>query len=202
MKKFLVTLVAGIFLLGMTTTASATELLYTASTGGPTTYTLNFTLNNNTLPNSIQWLSVYFGQTPPAPDPDHGLVFTQTQSFSNLVPDFNGNFAPPGWFSYSLEPTAIDNPGVFNSDATGAGLAPLGSLSGFTVTFDMQQGATFRDLYFLVGDLVQVGQDLTYNILDSGSTVYSQPSGVPEPSTVLLLGAGLAGLAYFKRKKC
>ena len=191
MKKFIVTLVAGIFLMGMTTTASATKILYTAS-GGPLTYTLNYTVENNTLPDSIQWLSIYFGQT------SDGLNFTQTQMFSNFVPDDTGVSAPPGWFSYSFEPTAIDNPGIYNSDATGSGIAPGGSQGGFTVTFDMQQGATYDHLFFLVGNFDQAGG---YNILDSGYTQPLQISGVPEPSTLLLLGAGLAGLAFIRRKR-
>jgi hypothetical protein len=118
--------------------------------------------------------------------------------FSNFVPDDSGVSAPPGWFSYSFEPTAIDNPGIYNSDAAGSGIAPLGSLGGFTVTFDMQQGATYNHLFFLVGNFDQTGG---YNILDDGYTQPFQVSGVPEPSTLLLLGAGLAGLAFIRRKR-
>ena len=193
MKKIIVTLVAGIFLMGMATTASATKLLYTAA-GGPTTFTLNYTVQNDTLTDPIQWLSVYFGQT------SDGLNFTQTQMFSNFVPDDTGVSAPPGWFSYSFEPTAIDNPGIYNSDVEplGSGIAPGGSKGGFAVTFDMQQGATYNHLFFLVGNFDQAGG---YNILDDGYTQPFQVSGVPEPSTLLLLGAGIAGLAFFRRKR-
>ena len=191
MKKLIVTLVAGIFLMGMTTTAFATRMLYSAS-GGPTTFTLNYTVQNDTLADSIQWLSVYFGQT------TDGMNFTQTQMFSNFVPDSsNSIFAPPGWLPYSFEPTAVDNPGIFNSDATGSGIAPLGSLGGFKVTFNKQPGATYDHLYFLVGNYDPNGG---YNTLDSG---YTRPiiTGTPEPSTFLLVGAGLAGLAFIRRKR-
>ncbi len=192
MKKFMIIMLAGMILVGMATTASATHLRYSVAGSMPPAYTLNFTVQNDTLTDPIQWLSIYFGQT------SDGLNFTQTESFSNFIPDSNGVSLPSGWFSYSFEPSAIDNPGIYNSDAIGSGIVSGGSFGGFTVSFTMQPGGTFDRLYYQVGTINQATGD--YSTTDTGYTELQGGSSVPEPSTFLLLGAGLGGLIFIRRK--
>ena len=195
LRNMLVTVAAAIALFGVVTSAQATKIEYTAANNGGNNYTLDFTVKNDTLGSSIQWLSIFFGQT------SDGLNYNGTTAFSNFSPDLNGVSSPSGWFSYSYEPTAIDNPGQFNSDASGSGIAVGGSKSGFLVSFDMLAGGIYDNLFFKVGTFDPNGGG--YLDGDFGYTTFNDNGGnpVPEPSTMLLLGAGIGGLAFFRRKK-
>jgi len=50
------------------------------------------------------------------------------------------------------------------------------------------------------GGLSFYGPDNGYNYLSLNS-IFSTPDSVPVPSTILLLGSGLAGLAFYRRKR-
>jgi len=81
------------------------------------------------------------------------------------------------------------NPGA---PPIGTDIAPNSSLGGFSFEFDYQAGmlpfdATFVNPY-----------DLDNPFVVSGTT--APKSSIPEPSTILLLGSGLVGLAGLRRK--
>ncbi len=82
------------------------------------------------------------------------------------------------------------NPGA---PPVGTDIVPDTSLSGFGFEFDYQAGmlpfdATFVNPY-----------DLDNPFVVSGTT--APKSSIPEPSTILLLGSGLAGLAMIRKRR-
>lgn len=201
MKKFVLFMTALVFAISISTVAMATTIEYSATnngagtTLGTTNYTLEFEVINDTLSEDIEWFSVLFGQT------TDGWNFDNYDQFSNFLPDDWGLGPAPqplDWFSYSFEPCAIDLPGQFNSDADFDGIAPGGSLGGFTVSFDWTGVGSYDHLYFEVGRFD--GWD--YEWLDDGYTELPDPGTdpVPEPGTMILLVVGLFGLGFLKKR--
>lgn len=169
--------------------AFATQIEYTATNNGGGNYTLVYNVINDTLSQDIGGFSIYFGQTA------DGLNFTNSFAFDHFTPGDQ----PVGWDSYSFEPSAIELPGQFNSDAMGAGIASGASLGGFTVSFDWTGAGSYDGLFFEVFDA-----DGNFSILDTGYTTLGGGNGtapVPEPATMLLFGTGLGGVAFFRKIK-
>lgn len=191
-KKGLLGMVVALMFMASASMSWATTIEYTATDNGLGNYTLVYEVTNDTLSDDIAWLSIFFGQT------TDGLNFNNYDQFSNFSPDYDGDGTEPqptGWFSYSFEPSpAIDLPGQFNSDVViGSGIGTGTSLGGFTVSFDWTGVGSYDDLYYEVG---------TSSTIDTGYTVQSGgPAPVPEPATILLVSAGLAGIGFLRRKK-
>lgn len=122
---------------------------------------------------------------------DFFLYFDSTVTLSVILSpadwDFNSNESPPAsgnyhdfidWFS-----TLPGEP------PTGADIAPGGFLGGFSLTSDTRLASLSYDVFL-------TNPDPTLDpVLYSGNT-----ASVPEPSTVLLIGSGLIGLAGLRRR--
>jgi hypothetical protein len=185
MKKILVFL-AVLMMIGAAGSASASKIEYTDANLGGGRYALVFDVFNESLSDAIEWFSIYF--------PDG--------SFTGFSPDANGvgpETQPAGWVSYSFEPSAIDLQGQFNSDRDSAsGIATGSHLDGFTVTFNRTGVGSYDGLYYEVGYFDGSGDYLLSG--DGYTEKKNQIPGVPEPGTMALLFAGLAGLGFIKKR--
>jgi PEP-CTERM motif-containing protein len=133
--------------------------------------------------------------------------YTVTNDLSaSVIREFNIYFNPDlyqllevvvpgvsGWTEQVVEPVpfttaTIPQDGFFNAIAgSGMEIGPLASLGGFSVSFE-----------WLGFDTPSANDFQGFDYLTAPYTG-SEPPPVPEPGTFLLLGAGIAGLAGYKR---
>jgi hypothetical protein len=112
--------------------------------------------------------------------------------------------------TYSIAATlAFDSPDIA-ANGTGGGLfgTIFGIISGGTLFWDQ---TTMPDLFSIAGNLISInfengikfgcGDTATVHAYIKNHGGCPDPTPTPEPASLLLLGAGLAGLGYIRRKK-
>lgn len=125
------------------------------------------------------------------------FLFTPTGFGILANDDFNGDFAA---LLGNLIPSLA--PGEYLLAITGSDLDPIGNfgeifpdVGGFTLP-DSFRGT--QPLVTFLGGPSQVG---TYTINLTGASFVAQPTAVPEPATIFLLGTGLAGIGAALRRR-
>lgn len=176
MKRFffIVPVVASLMLCG--TSASATTISYDANNIGGNTWEYSYTVENDTLSQDIEELTIFF---------EYGLYANLT--VTSPVAD---------WDELTVEPVEIlgsPQDGFYDALALVSGIAPGSSMGGFSLSFDWLGAGTPGGQYFESVD------PLTFSAVDSGITTAAQSQSVPEPGTLLLLGSG--GLAFVGFRK-
>ena len=170
MKKILTLFIAIVLFLGITSTANATTILYDVSNLSGSTWEYNYTVKNDSLGVDIEEFTVWFDYT----------------LYENLAV----TSAPSDWDPIVIEPDAsLPDDGFYDALALVSGIAPGASETGFSASFDWLGIGTPGSQFFEIVD------PNTFATLDSGNT-----APIPEPSTFLLMGIGLAGLVGYRRK--
>ncbi len=151
--------------------AIATTINYDVTNVSGNTWQYNYTVNNDTLGFDIDEFTVYF---------DFGVY----QNLSVIS-------APLTWDPVVVEPgNFLNNDGYYDSLALLGGVAPGGSLGGFSVRFDYLGTGNPGAQFFEIVDPVD------FSVLDSGLTNF-----IPVPPAVWLFGTGLIGLMAVARRK-
>lgn len=176
---FFILIVAAVFSLsnGVVWATTSAQALFTETNLGGGLWEYDYTLYNTSDPG----YDLY----------DFTLYLAPAVTFTNIPWPF-----PPGWgppFTGSGDPLIPLSSFIEWSPDFGGGaeITPGGSLSGFSFQVSYQAGDLPFDVYFTYPS----GEPVLY----SGTTAAS--SAVPEPGTLILLGSGLAGVGFFRRKR-
>lgn len=178
MKRFLYSGVIALSLLFVSNSSNATTINYELNSLGGSSWEYAYSVHNDTLSQDIEEFTIFF---------DYGL-------YSNL----SVTGAPIDWDPIVVEPQEIlgfPESGFYDALALSFGIAPGETLGGFSVSFDWLGAGTPGSQYFEIVD------PWDFTALDSGMTSAAVAAApVPEPGTILLVGAGLVGLLGLRKK--
>lgn len=178
MKRYL-TLILAVGLMGMMPKQiNATIITYDLANLGGARWEYTYSVTNDSLISPIEEFTIYF---------DLG-------SYENLIV----GSAPAAWDPLVIQPDlepGFEADGYYDAfvfDA--AGIAPGATLGGFSVSFNWLDSGIPGSQFFEVVD------PISFDVLDSGNTLASSATPVPEPASLLLFGSGLICFAAMRKR--
>ncbi len=193
MKKILITLTLTAFVL-LTAGAVHAELITQSFTG-----TITTAVDNNAfgvaVNDSISWSATY--DTQAQLTNSNYLVLNQNPNYKLQVTVGNRTFNETEDISYNT-PDPFGGPSLmFGSGDIANGITGVSFVVDFKINPNAQNDTVFNlfESEFKIYEKKQNQNPMVVGTLDM------TPSAVPVPSAILLLGAGLVGLAGFNRKK-
>ena len=142
----------------------------------------------------------------------HPAYFADTATAAWVSPGSSGNAGVGGNYTYDLvfdltglDPATASISGIFGTDNDGSislnGNAPVATtgFAGFGATTSFSFTSGFLSGLNTIHVTVDNGGDPTAFFVQFNSGTADSPSGVPEPTTFLLMGSGLGGLALIRR---
>ena len=155
----------------------ATVIAYQATQLSDTSWRYDYSVDNATLGTPVEEFTIFFG----------------LGEYANLT----ALSAPDGWDGFIAQPDPLlPDDGFIDVLALTSGVPAGQGLGGFSIVFDWLMDGTPGAQRFDIID------PLSFTVLESGfTTLASQPTSVPEPSSLALFGTALLGFVVSRRRR-